>query len=112
MLSVSAAELADLAGGVGAEELDRAKAQLRASLVMARESVAGSGEALARQVTLFGAPVDDADVLDGIAAIDANMVSAVAGEMIATDAPVIAAVGPDSGILDNAALADRLAGRT
>jgi processing peptidase subunit beta len=112
MLSVSAAELADLAGGVGAEELDRAKAQLRASLVMARESVAGSGEALARQITLFGAPVDDADVLDGIAAIDANMVSAVAGEMIATDAPVIAAVGPDSGILDNAALADRLAGRT
>ncbi len=111
MLSVSAAELADLAGGVGAEELDRSKAQLRASLVMARESVAGSGEALARQITLFGAPVDDADVLDGIAAIDGNMVSAVAGEMIATQSPVIAAVGPDSSILDNASLADRLAGR-
>ena len=97
--------------GVGAEELDRSKAQLRASLVMACESVAGSGEALARQITLFGAPVDDADVLDGIAAIDGNMVSAVAGEMIATQAPVIAAVGPDSSILDNASLADRLAGR-
>ena len=110
MLSVTAAELADLAGGVGAEELARAKAQLRASLVMARESVAGSGEALARHVTLFGAPIDDADVLDGIETIDAQMVSAVAAEMVQTRAPVVAAIGPQGDVMENARLADLLAG--
>ena len=111
MLSVTASELADLAGNVGTDELERAKAQLRASLVMARESVAGSGEALARHVTLFGAPIDDADVLDGIDAIDGQRVSAVAAEMVQGRAPVVAAIGPESGVMENAALADLLMGK-
>lgn len=111
MLSVTASELADLAGNVGTDELERAKAQLRASLVMARESVAGSGEALARHVTLFGAPIDDADVLDGISAIDGQRVSAVAAEMVQGRAPVVAAIGPESGVMENAALADLLMGK-
>ncbi|NCF48863.1 MAG: insulinase family protein, partial [Bacteroidetes bacterium] len=41
MLSVTAQQLGDLASSVGDEELMRAKAQIRASLVMARESVSG-----------------------------------------------------------------------
>ena len=109
MLDVTANQLADLASSVGTDELDRAKAQLRASLVMARESVSGCGDALARQIMLFGAPVDDSDLLDQIAAVDAERVRSVAAD-IASGSPAIAAIGPDSSVMENQQLAEILAG--
>ena len=111
MLSVTAGQLADLAASVGTDEPDRAKAQLRASLVMARESVSGCGDALARQIMLFGAPVDDADLLDQIAAVDAEKVRGVAEYLVSSGAPAGAAIGPDSSVMDNQQLAAMFAGR-
>ena len=111
MLDVTATQLADLAASVGTDELDRAKAQLRASLVMARESVAGCGDALARQIMLFGAPVDDSDLLDQIAAVDAEKVRSVAADLVASNAPAIAAIGPDSAVMENGQLASILCGK-
>jgi processing peptidase subunit beta len=110
MLTVTAQQLADLASGAGVEEVDRAKAQIRASLVMARESVSGCGDALARQIMLFGAPVDDAELLDQIAAVDAEAVRNVAADLIGGGTPAIAAIGPQSSIMENARLSDLLAG--
>jgi len=49
-------------------------------------------------------------VLDGIETIDAQMVSAVAAEMVQTRAPVVAAIGPQGDVMENARLADLLAG--
>jgi len=106
MLTVSAQQLAEVAGGVGQDEVDRARAQLRASLVMARESVSGCGDALARQIMLFGKPTDDAEILDQIEAVTADRVSSVAADMIAGGDPVIASIGPEAGIMENQALAD------
>ena len=111
MLDVTATQLADLAASVSTDELDRAKAQLRASLVMARESVAGCGDALARQIMLFGAPVDDSDLLDQIAAVDAEKVRSVAADLVASNAPAIAAIGPDSAVMENGQLASILCGK-
>ena len=110
MLTVTAQQLADLAAGVGEAELNRAKAQLRASLVMARESVSGCGDALARQIMLFGAPVDDSDLLEQIAAVDAEAVRAVAAGLIGGGLPAIAAIGPQSAVMENADLSARLSG--
>jgi predicted Zn-dependent peptidase len=110
MLTVTAQQLADLASGAGVEEVDRAKAQIRASLVMARESVSGCGDALARQIMLFGAPVDDAELLDQIAAVDAEAVRNVAADLIGGGTPAVAAIGPQSSIMENARLSDLLAG--
>lgn len=110
MLTVTAQQLADLASGAGVEEVDRAKAQIRASLVMARESVSGCGDALARQIMLFGAPLDDAELLDQIAAVDAEAVRNVAADLIGGGTPAIAAIGPQSSIMENARLSDLLAG--
>jgi predicted Zn-dependent peptidase len=110
MLTVTAQQLADLATNVGEDEVNRAKAQLRASLVMARESVSGCGDALARQIMLFGAPVDDTDLLDQIAAVDASAVRGVAADLIAGGQPAIAAIGPQSPIMENEVLSRLLAG--
>ena len=112
MLTVTAQQLAALATRVGEEEVSRAKAQLRASLVMARESVSGCGDALARQIMLFGAPVDDSDLLDQIAAVDTEAVRGVAANLIAGGQPAIAAIGPESAIMETDTLAGLLVGRT
>ena len=111
MLSVTASQLADLAAGVDAEELDRAKAQLRASLVMARESVAGCGDSLARQIMMFGAPQDDAEILERILGVSTDEVSHVAADLIAGGQPVITAIGPEADIMSNEALAGIFAGK-
>jgi len=111
MLSVTASQLADLAADVSADELDRAKAQLRASLVMARESVAGCGDSLARQIMMFGEPQDDAEILDRISSVSAQEVSEVAADLIAGGQPVIAAIGPEAEIMSNEDLAGIFAGR-
>ena len=111
MLSVTASQLADLAAGVGADELERAKAQLRASLVMARESVAGCGDSLARQIMMFGAPQDDAEILDRILGVTADEASGVAADLIAGGKPVITAIGPEAEIMSNEDLADIFEGR-
>ena len=110
MLTVTAQQLAELAANVGEDEVSRAKAQLRASLVMARESVSGCGDALARQIMLFGAPVDDAELLDQIAAVDVESVRGVAAELIGGGQPAIAAIGPQSSVMENDRLARLLAG--
>jgi len=111
MLSVTASQLADLAADVSADELDRAKAQLRASLVMARESVAGCGDSLARQIMMFGEPQDDTEILDRISSVSAQEVSEVAADLIAGGQPVIAAIGPEAEIMSNEDLAGIFAGR-
>ena len=108
MLRVCAGELASLASRVSTEEVARAKAQLRASLLMGRESVGGCADALARQVNLFGAPSDDNDLLAAIDAVDEAAISRVAGRIIAAGAPAMAAVGPDGPIMSNAELASAL----
>ena len=90
---------------------DRAKAQLRASLVMARESVAGCGDSLARQIMMFGAPQDDAEILERILGVSTDEVSHVAADLIAGGQPTITAIGPEADIMSNEALAGIFAGK-
>ena len=59
-----------LANEVGNDEVARAKAQIRANLLMSRESVSSCADALARQIILFGHPQSDAELLDAIDGID------------------------------------------
>ena len=108
MLGVCAAELAAIAGGIDTAEVDRAKAQLRASLLMSRESVAGCGDALARQIMLFGAPQADEELLAAVDEVNAAAISAMAARLIEAAPPAVACVGPSSKMMTNADLASRL----
>ncbi len=108
MLGVVCDELRDVASGVNDAEVNRAKAQLRASLLMARESVSGCGEALARQITLFGKPSDDSELLGAIDDVTSQRVSKLAARLIAAGPPAFAAVGPSTNIMSNEELSARL----
>ena len=108
MLTVAADELASIAQSVHPDEVMRAKAQLRASLLMSRESVSNCGDALARQIMLFGAPQDDAVLLAAIDNVDENAVRNMALELICGNRPALACVGPPTKLIDNDDLAARL----
>ena len=101
MLSVCAGELAAVASGVADCEVERAKAQIRASLLMNRESVSSCADALARQIMLFGYPQHDSELLDAIDAIDGAKIAALAASLVGDDAPSMACVGPSMNLMTN-----------
>ena len=107
MLSVCACELAAVASGVTDVEVARAKAQIRANLLMSRESVSSCAEALARQIMLYGRPHADAEILDAIDAIDGTKIATMAGGLIASGTPSLACVGSSLDLLSNHDLAAR-----
>jgi processing peptidase subunit beta len=108
MLSVAATELSSLAQSVTIDEVERAKAQLRASLLMSRESVSNCGDALARQIMLFGAPQGDSVLLSAIDDVDSDAVRMMAAQLICNAEPALACVGPKAPIIDNVNLAKLL----
>ena len=105
MLSVAVEELFNITNSVTSDEVARAKAQLRASLLMSRESVTSCSDALARQIMLFGEPQDDAELLQSIDEVDEESVSEIAAQMINGNRPALACVGPQTALMNNDDLA-------
>ena len=65
-------------------ELERAKAQAKAGLLMGLESVQARCDHLARQLMIYGRPVDAAEIVAEIDACDLDRVRAVGAAMLAT----------------------------
>jgi len=86
-------ELNKIRTRVEADEIARARAQLRAGILMGQESTSGRCEQLARQILVYGRPISNEEVLAGIAAVDEAAVIRVASRMFST-APTLAALGP------------------
>ena len=93
LVPVVCGEMTKLTGGVGAEELDRARAQVCASLLMSRESSASRAEQLAQQLLIYGRSVPLAEVLEKIEAVSLDDLRRVAGRLLASP-PTVTAIGP------------------
>ena len=87
-------EVAKLASQAGAEEVGRAAASLKASLIMGMESPASRAEALARQLSIYGRPKDVQDIADAVDAVTSEQVSAVMDRVIKAGDAAFATVGP------------------
>ncbi len=90
-------------------EVARAKAQLRASLLMSLESPSSQAERMARTLAIWGRVPDAAEVADRIAAVSAIEVRAHAEKLIAQARPALALYGPVKAAPALGALAERLA---
>ncbi|MBU2957546.1 insulinase family protein [Paracoccus sp. C2R09] len=90
-------------------EIARAKAQLRAGLLMGLESPSAQAERAARTLAIWGHVPDPADVAERIAAVTAADVRAHAEAMIANAQPALALYGPISRAPSRDALIERLA---
>ena len=100
-------EVNGMTGGMAAEELDRAKAQLRASLLMGLESPTGRAEQIAQQLLIHGRVLPVAEMRGKIDAVDETAVIDFAANVAA--APLTcAATGPLDHLEPYDALAARL----
>lgn len=86
-------ELAKLTLGVSEQELDRARAQLRASLLMSREKSSARAEQLAQQLLIYGRPIPVEESLEKIAAVTPADIERVARRLLVS-APTFTAIGP------------------
>jgi predicted Zn-dependent peptidase len=97
----NSAELMDLAADiilssaneVTPEEVNRAKAQLKASMVMNLESASGRADQVARQFLAFGEVPDMATLVKKVEAVQPQDVCALAARLFSGRRPALSAVG-------------------
>jgi len=92
---------------VSDDELLRAKNQLKANLVMTRESSGAIAEWMARHLHIYGRVRSAEELMQEINAITSNDVVEMAQRYLAHPTPAVAAIGPH-GSLMGVALQDRL----
>lgn len=100
-------ELRDVSRRVTRGELARAKAQIRADILMGKESVARRGETLANQLLTFGKPIPAAHVLARLSQVDEESVQKMAAKLF-TRKPILTALGPLGELESYRTLSERL----
>ncbi|MBL8658687.1 MAG: insulinase family protein [Rhodospirillales bacterium] len=86
-------ELVKATTDIGDDELARARAQLKSSVLMSLESTSARCEQLARQLMVFGRPIPVAEAVARIDAVDTEAVLR-AGRRLLASKPTAAALGP------------------
>lgn len=97
LIPVVADEILKVRDSVGEDEVARARAQLKSSILMSLESTSARCEQLARQIMIFGRPIPVAETVAKIEAVDAAAVTTVARRMTAGK-PILTALGPIAGV--------------
>jgi predicted Zn-dependent peptidase len=107
LIPVLAHEIRRLGDGFGKDELERARAQLKAGLLMSLESTMTRVEQQAGHMLVHGTPFDPADLVRKIDAVDQDGVKRVAQRILSAP-PTIAALGPIGALESYARVAERL----
>ncbi len=100
-------EIRRLGQGLAPAELERARAQLKAGLLMSLESTTARCEQQAAHMLVFGRPLDMAEMVRRIDAVDVAAVERVA-RRLKTAPPTLTALGPIGRIDAYARLVERL----
>lgn len=101
-------EVRKLARTLTAEELTRAKAQLKASQLMGLESTTNRAEQLGSQLLVYGRPIPPAETVAKLDAVDLAAVAACADRLFSS-APTLTALGPLDGLESLDQVTSRLA---
>ena len=97
LVPVMCEQIAQLGENATEEEVARARAQLKASTLMALESTMSRCEQAAQQLLVFGRPLPTEEIVAKIDAVDAAAVRRVA-QRLRSATPTVAALGPISGL--------------
>jgi predicted Zn-dependent peptidase len=108
LMQVVVDEIALATETISEVEIARAKAQMRAGLLMALESSGARAEQLARQMTIFGRPIPLDEIVGRIDAVTAESARAAGKALIGRGRTAVAALGPGPGLERAAAIADAL----
>ena len=93
MLEVSLAAFKACQSDLAQEEVDRAKQQLRAGLLMRRDSVSSMMDMTARHLAVFGRVFDAEEMLAAIDRVSRDDVAALAQLIASGPAPSLSIVG-------------------
>ena len=107
-MRVISAEFAGAADGITAHEVARAKAQMKAGLLMAMERPTSRAEQIARQILIHGRPLDPDEIVARIEALTVDDVRAAGRALLKRARPAFAGVGPKHGLETAAGVADIL----
>jgi predicted Zn-dependent peptidase len=94
LAQVTAREIEGLVRGPTPAELARAKAQLKASLYMSRESVASRAELAGAQVLMFGRILPPAELAAEIETVQAADIARLAEQILGARRSAVAVLGP------------------
>lgn len=100
-------QLHDVAENLDPDELIRARTQLKASLLMSRESTSARCEQTANYMLVHGRPPDIEEIVAKVEAVDAAAIRRVVGRLTA-ETPTLAAVGPTGALESYDAVRARL----
>ncbi|MAU97583.1 MAG: peptidase M16 [Fulvimarina sp.] len=102
-------ELLEAASGISEAEVTRARAQMRASLLMSQESPASRAGQIARQLMFNGEVIPNEELIARLDAITAPRLADLAGRIFSGSRPTLAAIGPLSRLPDLDDICGRLA---
>ena len=92
-------------------EIAKAKAQMKAGLLMALESSEARLGQIARQMLAYGRPIPLNEIVAKVDAVTVESARAAGRALIARSRPAIAALGPGNGLESTAAIAEGLVSR-
>jgi predicted Zn-dependent peptidase len=93
LVPVMVNELQKAGEAIGQEELNRARAQYRAGLVMSAESAASRASQIARQLLLFGRPIAMDELVERLSNLTIERLTDLSARLFSTK-PTVTAVGP------------------
>ncbi|MDT7952770.1 MAG: pitrilysin family protein [Acetobacteraceae bacterium] len=108
LMPVTLAELRRVQKDVSQAELDRARAQVKAGLLMSLESTGSRCEQIARQIQIFGRIISTGETVDKLNAVTLDDISRCAVRIFG-GTPTLATVGPAEHVPSLPAIADRMA---
>lgn len=98
LLQVIKDELQRACGNIEQKELDRSRAQIRASLLMAKERSGSVADDLGRNFTCFGRNITVEEHLEKVAAVNVGDLSAMMEKIITGSKPTVALMGEIDGV--------------
>jgi len=95
LMEAIAVELSRICDDLPEEELNKAKAQLKAALFMSAESPVSKAHQTARQIITYGRQLPASEIIQRIDEVRTSDLKDMAGDMFRTSNPTIASLGPD-----------------
>ena len=93
LIPVVCDEVLKLSGNLSKEELERAKAQLRSSTLMARESMISRADQSAKSLLLHGKVLSPEEIIEAINAVNIPILQRLSRKIFSSS-PTLAALGP------------------
>ena len=111
LMRVVVGEITNAAETINEAEVERAKVQMKAGLLMALESSGARAEQLARQMFAWGRPIPLEEIVARVEAVTVESARAAGRALIGRGRPTVAALGPGPGLESAASIAEGLVRR-